>query len=85
MTKTNEQLNTLLEREYQHGFITDIDTDTFLAGLNEEVIRRLSAIKGEPEFMLEWRLRAFRHWQTLPHPEWSSVHYPPIDYQAISY
>lgn len=85
MAKTNEQLNTLLEREYQHGFITDIDTDTFLPGLNEDVIRRLSAIKGEPEFMLEWRLRAFRHWLTLPHPEWSSVHYPPIDYQNISY
>ena len=85
MTKTNEQLNTLLEQDYQHGFITDIDTDTFLPGLDEDVIRRLSAIKGEPEFMLEWRLRAFRHWQTLPHPEWSSVHYPPINYQAISY
>ena len=67
MTKTNEQLNTLLEQDYQHGFITDIDTDTFLPGLDEDVIRRLSAIKGEPEFMLEWRLRAFRHWwcQTL--------------------
>lgn len=85
MAKTNEQLNTLLEREYQHGFITDIDTDTFLPGLDEHVIRRLSAIKGEPEFMLEWRLCAFRHWKTLPHPEWSSVHYPPIDYQTISY
>lgn len=85
MTKTNEQLNTLLEQDYQHGFITDIDTDTFLPGLNEDVIRRLSAMKDEPEFMLEWRLRAFRHWLTLPHPAWSSVHYPPIDYQAISY
>ena len=85
MVKTNEQINTLLEQEYQHGFITDIEVDTFLPGLNEDVIRRLSAIKGEPEFMLEWRLKAFRHWLTLPHPEWSSVQYPPIDYQAISY
>ena len=85
MTKTNDQLNTLLEQDYQHGFITDIDTDTFLPGLDEEVIQRLSAIKGEPEFMLEWRLRAFRHWKTLPHPEWCSVNYPPIDYQNISY
>ena len=85
MTKTNEQLNTLLEQDYQHGFITDIDTDTFLPGLDEDVIRRLSAIKGEPPFMLEWRLTAFRHWQTLTMPEWSSVYYPPIDYQAISY
>ena len=85
MVKSNEQINTLLEQEYQHGFITDIEVDTFLPGLNEDVIRRLSAIKGEPEFMLEWRLKAFRHWLTLPHPEWSSVQYPPIDYQAISY
>jgi Fe-S cluster assembly protein SufB len=85
VVKTNEQINTLLEQEYQHGFITDIEVDTFLPGLNEDVIRRLSAIKGEPEFMLEWRLKAFRHWLTLPHPEWSSVQYPPIDYQAISY
>ncbi len=85
MSKTNEQINSLLEREYQHGFITDIDVDTFLPGLNEDVIRRLSAIKGEPEFMLEWRLRAFRYWETLSTPEWSSIHYPAIDYQAISY
>ena len=85
MVKSNQQINTLLEQEYQHGFITDIEVDTFLPGLNEDVIRRLSSIKGEPEFMLEWRLKAFRHWLTLPHPEWSSVQYPPIDYQAISY
>ena len=85
MPKQNAQINTLLEQEYQHGFVTDIEVDTFEPGLNEDVIRRLSAIKGEPEFMLEWRLEAFRHWQTMTHPEWSSVHYPPIDYQAISY
>ena len=85
MAKGNEQINSLLEQDYQHGFITDIDTDTFLPGLDEEVITRLSRIKGEPEFMLEWRLRAFRHWLTLPPPNWSSVHYPPIDYQQIAY
>ena len=85
MAKSNEQINTLLEREYQHGFVTDIEVDTFAPGLNEEVIRRLSAIKAEPEFLLEWRLQAFRHWLTMPVPAWSSVHYPPIDYQAISY
>lgn len=79
------ELDALLEREYQHGFVTDIDVDTFEPGLNEDVIRRLSAIKGEPEFLLEWRLTAFRHWLTLPHPEWANVHYPPIDYQAIAY
>jgi Fe-S cluster assembly protein SufB len=85
VAKNNTQLDALLEREYQHGFITDIEVDTFLPGLNEEVISRLSQIKGEPEFLLEWRLEAFRHWQTLSTPEWASVHYPPINYQAISY
>lgn len=85
MAKQNEQLDSLLEREYQHGFITDIETDTFAPGLDEAVIRRLSAIKQEPPFLLEWRLKAFRHWQTMVTPEWSSVHYPPIDYQALSY
>jgi Fe-S cluster assembly protein SufB len=85
VTKTNEQINSLLLQEYQHGFTTDIETETFAPGLDEGVIRRLSAIKGEPEFVLEWRLQAFRHWLTLSVPEWASVHYPPIDYQDISY
>lgn len=85
MAKSNEQIHSLLEQEYQHGFVTDIEVETFAPGLDEEVIRRLSAIKNEPDFLLEWRLAAFRHWQTLTPPEWSSVHYPPIDYQALSY
>ncbi|EHL29817.1 Fe-S cluster assembly protein SufB [Legionella drancourtii] len=85
MAKSSEQINSLLDREYQHGFITDIEVETFEPGLNEDVIRRLSAIKGEPEFLLEWRLKAYRHWLTMPHPEWSSVYYPPVDYNAISY
>ncbi len=85
MAKQNEQIKSVLEREYQHGFITDIEVDTFEPGLNEEVVRRISAIKGEPLFMLEWRLKAFRYWQTLTVPEWSSVHYPSVDYQAIAY
>ncbi len=85
MARNSKQLNSLLERDYQHGFVTDIEVETFPPGLNEDLIRRLSAIKNEPEFMLAWRLQAFRHWQTMTHPEWSSVHYPPIDYQAISY
>lgn len=79
------EIDSLLKKEYQHGFVTEIESETFAPGLNEEVIRRLSAIKGEPEFLLEWRLKAFRHWQTLEAPIWSSVHYQPIDYQAISY
>lgn len=85
MAKSNEQITTLLEREYEHGFVTDIEVDTFEPGLNEDVIRRISAIKGEPDFVLEWRLQAFAHWKTLTPPAWSSVHYPPIDYQALSY
>jgi len=85
VARQNEQLSTLLAQDYQHGFITDIEVESFPPGLDEDVIRRLSAVKNEPEFLLEWRLKAFRHWQTMPCPEWSSVHYPPIDYQALSY
>ncbi len=85
MSKNNDQINSLLEKEYQHGFVTDIEVDTFPPGLDESVITRISTIKGEPSFMLEWRLKAFRHWLTCKTPTWSSVHYPEIDYQAISY
>ncbi|STX51968.1 component of SufBCD complex [Legionella busanensis] len=85
MAKSNEQINTLLERDYQHGFVTEIEAETFAPGLNEDVVRRLSAIKGEPPFILEWRLKALEYWKTMPEPEWASVHYPPIDYQALSY
>lgn len=85
MVRQNEELDTLLSREYQHGFVTDIETETFVPGLNEDVIRRLSAIKGEPEFVLAWRLQAYKAWLTMKHPEWSSVHYPHIDYQSIAY
>lgn len=85
MVKSNEQINTLIDRDYQHGFVTEIETETFPPGLDESVIRRLSEIKGEPEFLLEWRLKAFRHWQTMTEPSWSSLHYPRVDFQAISY
>lgn len=85
MTKNREQIDSFLAQDYQHGFVTDIEVDSFEPGLNESIIRRLSAIKGEPEFLLEWRLNAFKHWQTLTEPNWSTVHYPPIDYQALSY
>jgi len=85
VARNNDQIHTLLEKDYQHGFVTDIEVDTFLPGLDEDVIRQLSFVKGEPEFMLEWRLKAYRHWLTMPTPTWSSVHYPPIDFQAISY
>jgi len=85
VAKHNHQINSLLEREYEHGFITDIDVDTFAPGLDENVIARLSAVKKEPQFMLEWRLQAFHHWKTMKEPAWSTTRYPPIDYQAISY
>ena len=81
----NKQIHSILNQEYQHGFVTEIESDTFAPGLDEHTIRKLSAIKNEPEFLLEWRLQAFKYWQTIVPPQWSSVHYPPIDYQAIAY
>ena len=85
MGKGREQIDSFLAQDYQHGFVTDIESETFEPGLNEDIIRRLSALKGEPDFLLEWRLKAFDHWQTMTQPEWSTVHFPPIDYQALSY
>jgi len=70
---------------YKYGFVTDIESDNVPAGLNEDIIRLISAKKGEPAFMLDWRLKAFRHWVTLKEPTWANVKYPPIDYQAIVY
>src|SRR5713226_5820977 len=75
----------LANREYQHGFITEIEADTVPRGLNEDVIRLISAKKNEPRFMLEWRLKAYRHWLTMTEPRWPNVHYPPIDYQNVIY
>ncbi|MEO0367371.1 MAG: Fe-S cluster assembly protein SufB [Pseudomonadota bacterium] len=81
----NAQLKELVKREYKEGFVTDIESDTFAPGLNEDVIRRLSAKKGEPEFMLEYRLKAFRVWQKMKEPAWAHIDYPKIDFQEISY
>src|SRR5438874_5337774 len=72
-------------REYKWGFVTDIGADSAPPGLNEDIIRLISAKKQEPDFMLEWRLKAFRHWQTMTEPRWSNVHFPAIDYQSIIY
>lgn len=82
---TEAAINTLISQAYKHGFTTDIETDTLPCGLNEEVIRAISTKKGEPEFMLQWRLKAFRHWLTMHEPHWSSARYPAINYQEISY
>src|SRR6266498_114932 len=78
-------LDDITKAEYEAGFVTDIEADTIPAGLNEDVIRLISAKKNEPPFLLEWRLKAYRHWLTMTEPTWPNVHYPPIDYQAIVY
>ena len=85
MSESANQLESLLARRYKHGFVTDIDADTVPPGLDEDVVRLISRKKGEPAFLTEWRLKALRHWFTLKEPHWSHTHYPPIDYQAISY
>ncbi|MEM4658121.1 MAG: Fe-S cluster assembly protein SufB [Candidatus Methanosuratincola sp.] len=79
------EIRDLENREYKWGFVTEIESDTLPPGLNEDVIRTISAKKGEPEWLLEWRLRAYRYWTKMEEPKWGNVHYPPIDYQAISY
>jgi Fe-S cluster assembly protein SufB len=75
----------LVNQSYRHGFVTDIESDTVPPGLNEDVIRLISLKKNEPEFLLNWRLQAYRHWLTMPKPEWAHLKIAPIDYQAISY
>lgn len=85
MTKGHDTLDNIIGQDYQHGFVTDIETDTLPPGLNEDVIRHISAKKKEPAFLLNWRLKAYEHWLTMSHPDWSSVRFPKIDYQAITY
>ncbi len=85
MTSQTPEVAELVHKEYEHGFVTDIDTDTVAPGLNEEVIELISTKKAEPDWLLAWRLQAYRHWLHMSEPRWAHVHYPPIDYQAISY
>ena len=85
MSTPVNNIEELTNKEYKYGFFTEVETDTVPPGLNEDVIRLISAKKNEPEFMLEWRLKAYRHWLTLKEPSWANVHYPPIDYQSIVY
>ena len=73
-----EQLESLVNRRYEHGFVTDIETDSLPPGLDEGVVRAISKRKDEPEFMLEWRLKAYRMWREMTEPTWAHVHYPPI-------
>ena len=78
-------IETLVNREYPYGFVTDVESDTIGRGLSEDVVRVISKKKNEPEFMLEWRLKAYRRWLTMTEPHWSNLHYDPIDYQDIIY
>jgi len=82
---SNPTLEQLTQQDYKYGFVTDIAADRLPNGLNEDIVRAISAIKNEPEWLRDWRLKAFRHWLSMPLPEWAKVHYPPIDYQAVSY
>ena len=82
---SNDILKDVTQNDYKYGFVTDIETDIVPAGLNEDVIRHISAVKGEPEWLLEFRLKAYRHWLTLEVPTWGHLDIPPIDFQAISY
>src|SRR3970040_117557 len=84
-TTPDQELANLVGGKSRHGFVTDIEQETVPPGLSEDVIRLISAKKGEPEFLTEWRLKAYRHWLTLSEPTWAHVRYSPIDYQAISY
>jgi Fe-S cluster assembly protein SufB len=75
----------IIDREYRAGFVTDIESENIPAGLSEDVVRLISTKKKEPEWLLDWRLKAYRHWLTMTEPSWQNVHYPPIDYQSIVY
>jgi Fe-S cluster assembly protein SufB len=85
MSAKQPELESLVARKYRHGFVTDIASDTVAPGLDEDVIRHISAKKQEPAFMLDWRLKAYRRWMRMREPTWAHVSYPPIDFQAISY
>ena len=82
---SNDVINDVTSGEYKYGFVSNIDTEIIPQGLNEEVVRLISQKKGEPEWLLEFRLKAFRHWLTLEVPTWAHLDIPEIDFQAISY
>jgi len=84
-TTSTSTIEQFASQEYKFGFITEVEQEIVPPGLNEDVVRLISAKKDEPEWMLEWRLKAYRHWLTMKEPRWPNVHYPPIDYQGISY
>ena len=85
MSTATETIESLVKQEYKYGFVTDVETESAPPGLNEDIIRLISRKKKEPEWLLDWRLKAYRHWLTMKEPTWPDVHYPPIDYQDITY
>ena len=82
MSDTIEQI---ANQEYKYGFVTDIESDVAPPGLNDDIVRLISSKKNEPQWLLDWRLKAFHHWQTMPEPHWANLRLNPIDYQAIRY
>jgi Fe-S cluster assembly protein SufB len=85
MSTATETIEGLVKKEYKYGFVTDVEADSAPPGLNEEIVRLISSKKNEPTFLLEWRLKAFRHWQSMKEPTWPHVHYAPIEYQKSVY
>ena len=85
MKADTDTIDKFVASDYKYGFVTDIESESLEPGLNEEAVRFISAKKNEPEWLLEWRLKALRHWQEMAEPTWPHVEYPPVDFQAISY
>ena len=85
MSTATETIESLVKQEYKYGFVTDVESESTPPGLSEETIRHISAKKNEPAWLTDWRIKAFRYWQTMPEPTWQFVKYPQIDFQAISY
>ena len=85
MKEEMDVLEQTVASDYKYGFVTEIDTDVVAKGLSEETIRHISTKKNEPEWMLDWRLKAYAHWLKMEEPKWPNVHYPPINYQDIIY
>jgi Fe-S cluster assembly protein SufB len=85
MSTATKQIEELANTEYKYGFVTDTEQDIIPVGLNEDVVRLISSKKGEPAWLLEWRLKAFRAWLKMEEPHWQNVKYEPIDYQGVSY
>jgi Fe-S cluster assembly protein SufB len=85
MSTATETIETLVKQEYKYGFVTDVESESAPPGLNEDIIRLISTKKKEPQWLTDWRLKAYRHWLTMKEPTWQFVHHPPIDFQDITY